>query len=86
MQHLLRETAFVVQHVQEIFQQTGGKVSEGSRVAEVVCLLILQVQEIIHLRPVMAAIANPLVVSGDHAVLKVALATRAVVAVVASSS
>ena len=65
MQHLLGETSSVVEHEEEIFQQAGGEVSEGSWVAQIVSLLILQVQQTIHLRPVMAAVTDPLVVSGD---------------------
>ena len=65
MQHLLRETSSVVQQQQEILQQAGGKRSEGSWVAQIVSLLIFQVQQMSHLRPVMAAVTDPLVVSGD---------------------
>ena len=65
MQHLLGQTAPVVQDEQEIFQQAGGKLGEGSGVAQVVGLLVLRVQQMIHLRPVMAAVTNPLVLSGD---------------------
>ena len=39
--------------------------SEGSWVTQIVSLLILQVQQTIHLRPVMAAVTDPLVVGGD---------------------
>ena len=65
MQHLLGKRAPVVELDQEIFQEAGGKVSEGSGVTQVVGLLVLQLQQVVHLRPLTDAVANSLVVRGD---------------------
>ena len=67
MEHLLGQTALVIQNKEEVLQQTGGELQEGSGVVEVGAarLLLLQVQQVVHLRLVPAAVANHLVVSGD---------------------
>ena len=67
MEHLLRETPPVVQEGDQVLQQTGGKLQERSWIVEVgaLLLLLLHVKEVVHLRPVLTAVTNHLVVGGD---------------------